>query len=344
MSSLFGAPRTPWVRYKLRLSRTFPKRRARGGQQRARASGELEPAAVRVFHCDGHEVPLPPGHRFPMQKYRLLRERLLELRLVEPGDLQPADLAPVEAIRLAHDAAWVERVCAGLLEEREVRAIGLPWSEALVRRSLASVGGTLQAARAALRDGIAGNLAGGTHHAFAHRGEGYCVFNDHAVAIRALQAEGLVRRAVIVDLDVHQGNGTASIFAGDENVFTFSMHGAKNFPFHKERSTRDVELPDGCGDAEYLDALARYLPEVLEAANADLLLYQAGVDPLREDALGRLALTHGGLRARDRMVLEAAWTRSLPVVLTLGGGYAKPIELSVDAHAGTYAVAREVCR
>jgi acetoin utilization deacetylase AcuC-like enzyme len=243
----------------------------------------------------------------------------------------------------AHAAPYVEAVLAGRLDRAAERALGFPWSEELVLRSRASVGGTLAASRAALRDGIAGNLAGGTHHAFRDRGEGYCVFNDHAVAVRALQEAGLIRRAVIVDLDVHQGNGTAALFEGDDSVFTFSMHGARNFPFRKERSCLDVELPDGCEDTQYLETLAAHLPSVLERARADLLLYQAGVDPLAGDLLGRLALTHGGLRARDRLVLEAAWTRSLPVVLTLGGGYARPIERSVEAHAGTYAVAREVC-
>ena len=299
---------------------------------------------MQVFHCDKYEMPLPASHRFPSAKYRLLREKLLELKLVAPADLHEAGLAPVAAILRAHSPGYVEAVLRGRLEAKHLRQIGFPWSEELVARTLASVGGTVLAARAALRDGVAGNLAGGTHHAFRDRGEGFCVFNDHAVAIRTLQAEGAIARAVVVDLDVHQGNGTAALFAGDDSVFTFSMHGAKNFPFHKERSSRDVELPDGCGDADYLEALAQHLPEVLEAAGADLMLFQAGVDPLAGDLLGRLSLSHGGLRARDRMVLEAAWTRGLPVVLTLGGGYAKPIERSVDAHAGTYAVAREVCR
>ena len=297
-----------------------------------------------VFHCDRHVLPLPPGHRFPESKYRLLREKLLELRLVEPANLREAELAPIEALLRAHDADYVEAVLRGQLGPAGERAVGFPWSESLVARSRASVGGTMLASRAALRDGIAGTLAGGTHHAFRDRGEGYCVFNDLAVAIRDLQADGSIRRALVVDLDVHQGNGTASIFAGDDSVFTFSMHGARNFPFEKERSTRDVNLPDGCGDTEYLETLGRHLPEVLEAARPDVLFFQAGVDPLQGDSLGRLALTHGGLRARDRMVLEAAWGRGVPAVITLGGGYAKPIVRSVEAHAGTYAVAREVCR
>ena len=225
---------------------------------------------------------------------------------------------------------------SGGLAEAEVRRLGFPWSEQLVRRSRASVSGTVAAARDALCNGIAGNLAGGTHHAFADHGEGYCVFNDHAVAVRLLQLEGRIERAVIVDLDVHQGNGTAAIFAGDDSVFTFSMHGARNYPFRKQRSSLDVDLSDGCEDAEYLALLARQLPAVLDAARADVLFYQGGVDPLAGDALGRLRLTHRGLRTRDRLVLAAARDRDLPVVLTLGGGYARPIEESVEAHCGTY--------
>jgi len=297
---------------------------------------------VRVFHCDGYAVPLPPGHRFPMPKYRLLRERLLgdgTLREVDFTASQPVDF---DALLLVHERAYVEAVAGGGLSEAEVRRLGFPWSEELVLRSRASVAGTVAAARDALWNGIAGNLAGGTHHAFADHGEGYCVFNDHAVACRLLQLEGRVGRAVIVDLDVHQGNGTAAIFAADESVFTFSMHGARNFPFRKQRSSLDVELGDGCEDAEYLALLQRHLPTVLDAARADILFYQGGVDPLAEDALGRLRLTHAGLRARDRMVLTAARDRGIPVVLTLGGGYARPVEASVEAHCGTYREARAV--
>jgi acetoin utilization deacetylase AcuC-like enzyme len=305
---------------------------------------------VRVFHCDQHEVPLPEGHRFPMAKYRLLRERLLREGLVTPEELSPSPLATREELSGVHTAGYLEACWSGTLSAADQRRLGFPWSEALLARSRASVGGTLAAARAALQGGVAGNLAGGTHHAFAGHGEGYCVFNDLAVTVRALQAEGRIGRALIVDLDVHQGNGTAAIFDNEgfgpasegREVFTFSMHGAKNFPFRKQRSSRDVDLQDGCGDAEYLGLLSRHLPEVFEAAQPDLVLYQAGVDPLGGDALGRLALTLDGLRARDRMVLHEARAREVPVVLTLGGGYAKPIERTVEAHAGTYAEARAV--
>ncbi len=297
---------------------------------------------MRVFHCDAYAVPLPPGHRFPMPKYRLLRERLLEEGTLGEEDLTASRPIELDALLLAHDRAYVEAVVCGGLGEAEVRRLGFPWSDQLVLRSRSSVYGTVAAARDALCNGVAGNLAGGTHHAFAGHGEGYCVFNDHAVAARLLQLEGRIDRAVVVDLDVHQGNGTAAIFAADETVFTFSMHGARNYPFRKQRSSLDVELADGCEDPEYLELLALHLPAALDAAGADILFYQAGVDPLAQDALGRLRLTHRGLRTRDRLVLTAARDRGIPVVLTLGGGYAKPLEASVEAHCGTYREAKDV--
>jgi acetoin utilization deacetylase AcuC-like enzyme len=277
-----------------------------------------------------------------MPKYRLLRERLLEERTVRANDLVASEPVALDALLLVHDREYVEAVVHGGLDDDAIRRLGFPWSEQLVLRSRASVYGTIAAARAALFDGVAGNLAGGTHHAFADHGEGYCVFNDHAVAIQLLQMEGLIERAVVVDLDVHQGNGTAAIFGDDDSVFTFSMHGARNYPFRKQRSSLDVELPDGCEDGEYLALLTRHLPDVLDAADADVLFYQGGVDPLAQDALGRLRLTHDGLRGRDRMVLTAARDRDIPVVLTLGGGYAKPVQASVEAHCGTYREATAV--
>jgi acetoin utilization deacetylase AcuC-like enzyme len=295
---------------------------------------------MQVFHCDRYLVPLPPGHRFPIGKYRLLREILDRDGLVSAADLRESQPIETENLLLVHTPEYVDSVLLGTLSELDQRRIGLPWSEELVLRSRSSAGGTLAAAFAALEDGVAGNLGGGTHHAFAEHGEGYCIFNDHAVAIRTLRLEGRIRRAAIVDLDVHQGNGTAAIFAADPDVFTFSMHAAKNFPFRKQRSSLDIELPDGCGDREYLETLERHLPAALE--KADIVFYQGGVDPLAEDTLGRLSLTHEGLRARDRMVFEAVRLRSLPIVLTLGGGYARPIDLSALAHAGTYREARAV--
>ncbi len=299
---------------------------------------------MRVFHSDRFVVPLPPGHRFPMEKYRLLRELLLARGTLQPSQL--VESTPVERVHLerVHTPRYLDALWHGTLTEAEVRRLGFPWSPGLLERSRAAVGGTLAAAHQALANGVSGNLAGGTHHGFADHGEGYCVFNDIAVAIRALQAERRIQRAVVVDLDVHQGNGTASIFEGDDSVFTFSLHGEHNFPFRKQRSSRDVGLPDGTGDSAYLDVLATHLPEVLEASGADILFYQAGVDPLAEDALGRLSLTHAGMRERDRLVLEAAWHRGLPLVLTLGGGYAKPITATLEAHVGTYQTALAVFR
>jgi acetoin utilization deacetylase AcuC-like enzyme len=271
-----------------------------------------------------------------MEKYRLLRERLLGDGVLRPDQLEAAPLASRDELGLAHTAEYLDQIFTGRLTGLEEKRIGLPWSEALLARSCASVGGTIAAAREALRCGIGGSLAGGTHHAGPAHGEGYCVFNDLAVAIRVLQREGAIRRAVVVDLDVHQGDGTARIFTGDPSVFTFSIHGEKNFPWRKVASTLDLGLPDGTGDEAYLATLAANLPSVLDSARADLVLYQAGVDPLAQDVLGRLSLTHQGLRARDRLVLATVSDRGLPVVLTLGGGYAKPIEDTVLAHVGTY--------
>ncbi len=297
---------------------------------------------MRVFHSDGHVVPLPAGHRFPMAKYRLLREDLLASGLLQPQQLVPAELAEVEALSRVHTERWVQAVLKGALSEAEVRRLGFPWSEELVQRSRAAVGGTRAAAQAALEDGFAGNLAGGTHHAFADHGEGFCVFNDIAISIRELQAARRISKAAVVDLDVHQGNGTAALFASDTSVFTFSMHGEHNFPFRKQHSSLDVGLQDGTGDAAYLDALYRHLPAVLDAARPDLIYYQAGVDPLAEDTLGRLSLSADGLQARDHFVFESAQRRGLPVVVTLGGGYARPLSCTLAAHLGTYRAARAV--
>jgi len=297
---------------------------------------------MRIWTSDHFEVPLPQGHRFPMGKYRALREVLQQRGVLPPEAFVRAEPLSREALLLAHTADYVARCFDGALDAAELRRVGFPWSEALLLRSLASSGGTVAAARHAMAHGFGANLAGGTHHAHADSGSGYCVFNDLALAARTLLGEGLAQRVLVVDLDVHQGDGTAALLAGEARAFTFSMHGAKNFPFRKQVSSRDVELPDGCEDAQYLETLAQHLPEVLEASAPDVVLYQAGVDPLREDALGRLSLSHKGLRARDAMVFEAAWSRGLPLVLTLGGGYAKPIEASLEAHVGTYLEARRV--
>jgi len=289
---------------------------------------------VIVFHCDQFVYPLPPGHRFPAQKYALLRAQVAE-SLVPPVELRVPDAASDEQLLRAHAAEYLAKVAGGTLSEREVRRIGLPWSPELVERSRRSVGGTVEACRAALTDGIAVSLSGGTHHAFADHGEGFCIFNDCAVAARAMQAAERVRRMVIIDCDVHQGNGTAAILADDPTVFTFSIHGAKNFPFHKERSDLDVELTDGTDDVTYLAVLTAGMDTALAAARADLAIYLAGADPFVGDALGRLALTKTGLAERDRLVLNRCHRAGLPVAVVMAGGYARQIQDTVDIHLET---------
>ena len=292
----------------------------------------------RLFYCDHHVFPLPAGHKFPVAKYALTRA-LLEAD--GAWRFEPAPAAAPEAIALAHDEAYVRAFLDGTLDGRAMRRIGFPWSPALVRRTLASVGGTLAAARDAAACGFGGSLAGGTHHAFRAEGAGFCVFNDLAVAALRLRSEGLAARAAIVDLDVHQGDGTAAIFENDDQVLTISLHGRHNFPFRKQRSRIDVDLADGTGDEEYLHALAAVLPRVADF-RPGVVFYQSGVDALAGDRLGRLALTHGGMRERDRLLLQTCRNARLPVVVTLGGGYADPIARTAEAHANTFRVAAEV--
>jgi acetoin utilization deacetylase AcuC-like enzyme len=288
---------------------------------------------VRLFYCDHFEIPLPDGHKFPIGKYRLLRERIIEDGFWR---LEPAQPAPVETIKLAHDAEYVDQFVNGTLAANAMRRIGFPWSEGLVTRTLASAGGTLAATRDAIDGGFGGTLAGGTHHAFRAEGSGFCVFNDVAIAIHAHR----FKRAAVVDLDVHQGDGTAHFFEDDPNVLTISLHGANNFPFRKQRSKIDVELADNTGDEEYLRALDSVLPRVMEF-QPEIVFYLSGVDALASDVLGRLALTPGGLEARDRRVIGECHGHGLPLVITLGGGYSKPIELTAEAHATTFRVAAE---
>jgi acetoin utilization deacetylase AcuC-like enzyme len=287
---------------------------------------------VKVFYSDHFVLPLPEGHRFPMSKYSMLRERVAADGVCGPGELRAPRAVTDEEILRAHTPDYLGRVVSGKLAEKEIRRIGFPWSERMVERSRRASGGTLDACLAALEDGIAANLAGGTHHAFSDRGEGYCVFNDSAIAARAVQAAGLAGRVVIIDTDVHQGNGTAEILRGDPTVFTFSIHGAKNFPFHKEESDLDTPLPDGADDTEFLTALEDGLQTALEAAAADLAIYLAGADPFEGDRLGRLSVTKAGLAERDRMVLEACGNRGIPVAVTMAGGYARNVEDTVDVH------------
>ncbi len=283
-------------------------------------------------------LPLPPGHKFPIEKYRMVRELLAgDERFV----LQTGDFAERAVIELAHDREYVESMLSGTASAAVMRRIGFPWSEGLVKRTLASVGGTLAATDDALAVGWSGTLAGGTHHAFAAEGSGFCVFNDIAVAIRSLQSRAKIVRASVVDLDVHQGDGTAHIFGDDANVFTFSVHCRNNFPLRKQHSKLDVELDSGTRDDEYLDALGRYLPKALDF-RPDIVFYQSGVDGLESDALGHLALTAEGLAERDRMVMTALRNAGIPLVITLGGGYSNPIELTAEAHAATFRIAAEV--
>jgi acetoin utilization deacetylase AcuC-like enzyme len=285
-------------------------------------------------------VPLPAHHRLPIGKYAPLVKRLLGEGILTPEHLHASRSAPREWLESAHDPHYVARVVEGDLDAAELRALGLPWSPDLVARASAGVFGTVSAARAALVHGVAGNLAGGSHHAFRDRGEAFCLFNDLAVAIEMLRAEGRIRRPFVLDLDVHQGNGTAAIFAGDPAVFTFSIHGESNYPSRKLSGSFDLGLPNGTRDEEYLVALDRHLPSALDGHAPDLVLYQAGVDALADDALGQLSLTHSGLRARDARVFAWCEARQLPIAVTLGGGYSRPSDASIEAHVGVWREAR----
>ena len=292
----------------------------------------------RIFSTDQYKITLPEGHKFPSLKYGMLRQIIEKEALFQ---LEQSPLADPETVSLAHDEDYVARFTAGTLPAAAMRRIGLPWSEVFVNRAFASVGGTVSASLAALESGWGATLGGGTHHAFRSEGAGFCVFNDIAVAIQFLRKRGLVRRAAVIDLDVHQGDGTAEIFQDDPDVFTLSIHGESNFPFRKKKSRLDVPLPDGVEDAAYL----RHLDEVLPAAfdfKPDIVFYQSGVDPLASDVLGRLSLTHEGLIARDRRVFTAVLNFGAPFVLTSGGGYSRPIERSAEAHANTYRTAWEI--
>ena len=304
---------------------------------------------MKVFYSTRFVLPLPAGHRFPMGKYARLRDRLAaELPAIALAQAEPAD---DDALALAHAPGYIHAVASGTLDARAQREIGFPWSEAMVERSRRSVGASVQAARVAQHEGVAANIAGGTHHASAAAGSGYCVFNDVAVAARRLQhdlmaAQGLARppRVAVIDLDVHQGNGTASIFGGDASVFTLSLHGEKNFPFRKVAGDLDVGLPDGTGDAAYLDALDLALVELDSRFRPDAVFYLAGADPHEGDRLGRLKLTYDGLLARDRRVFEWAWARRLPLALSMGGGYGHDIATTVQVQMNTFDIAAEYWR
>ncbi len=334
-------------------------------------------ASVKVFYTDHFVLPLPEGHRFPMQKYSLLREAV---QTYAPNSLEEAPAAQNEDLLLAHDAAYVERMSSGTLTATEIRQIGFPWSPQMAERARRSAGATMAAAKASVAERCAINLAGGTHHSFADHGEGFCCYNDAAVAARALQrnhqtpfalSESVLRklringrfdlspsnaspmaqrerggndsfRVLICDLDVHQGNGTASIFRDDASVFTFSMHGARNYPVKKVTSDLDIELQDGCDDATYLYALEHHLPQIIKDFRPHAMIYLAGADPYEGDRLGRLKLTKTGLATRDRFVLELARDNAIPITVTMAGGYAHNVADIVDIHFNTVRTAFEV--
>ena len=297
---------------------------------------------MRVSYHPDYWIPLPERHPFPMGKYPALHRILLDEGLIRASDVHAPDEADARDLQLVHTRTYVERMLTGALEEDTKKRLGVPWTPELRRRARLGVQGTIDASRMALADGVAANLAGGTHHAHAGRGEGYCVFNDVAVAIRVLQREGRIRRTLVVDLDVHQGNGTAAIFEGEADVFTFSMHGEKNYPLRKERSSLDVGLPDKMEDSAYLALLQRHLLEVYERARPDLVVYLAGVDIVAGDRFGRLSMTRDGLAARDRLVMENTKARGLPLLLVLGGGYARTADITADLHAIAHREARQV--
>lgn len=307
----------------------------------------LDNAAMQVFYADQFVLPLPPGHRFPMAKYQLLRDRLAaEVPQLRLGRAEPATDGQ---LALVHTPAYIQAITDGSVDPRILREIGFPWSEAMANRARRSVGATIAASRAALREGIAANIAGGTHHAYPDRGGGFCVFNDAAVATRLLQAEyARVRRqplrVAIVDLDVHQGNGTAWIFRADPTVFTLSLHGQKNFPFRKEASDIDVDLPDGTADDAYLHALERALEELAQRFDPGFVIYLAGADPHEGDRLGRLKLTWDGLEARDRRVFDWAWERGVPLAFAMAGGYGLRMEDTVQVQVNTFRAAVDYAR
>lgn len=296
---------------------------------------------LRVAYPPRYYADIGEGHVFPIRKFELVRDRLLREGTLRPANIIEPQPAPLSDVLLVHTEDYVTRLRAGTLSPRELRRLGLPWSKALVRRSFLATGGTINAARWSLEEGIGSNLAGGTHHAFPDRGEGFCVLNDVAIAIRVLRREGLIKRAAIIDCDVHQGNGTAAIFEEDESVFTFSMHAAKNYPLFKARSTLDVELPDGTANEDYLGTLAEHLPHVFAHA-PDLVFYLGGADPYQGDKLGRLALTIEGLRARDELVLAECRARRVPVATVMSGGYAAEISDTVEIHCNTIRAARAI--
>lgn len=295
----------------------------------------------KLFYSPHYYADIGEDHVFPIRKFELVRDKLLaEGTLLEKEIIEPQP-AKIEDLRLVHTEDYVNRLRAGTLDKKEVRRLGLPWSQSLVRRTFLAVSGTINASFHALETGISSNLAGGTHHAFPDKGEGFCVLNDVAIAVRVLQRENSAKRFLIVDCDVHQGNGTAFIFRDEEEIFTFSMHGEKNYPLFKEKSNLDIELRDGTSDAEYLETLSEALPRIF-MHDPDIVFYLGGADPFENDKLGRLALTFDGLMKRDEMVLKFAKEREVPIVTTMSGGYAKDINDTVEIHVNTIRAVKKV--
>ena len=290
---------------------------------------------MKIFYTDTFPIPLPENHSFPKSKYDLLRRRIMESQIAQHVDLKIPRPATYEEIIQAHVPTYVHRLQNGELSAKEIRRVGLPWSAEIVRRARYSAGGTIEACRAALEEGIAVNLGGGTHHAFSDHGQGYCWLNDSVIAARAIQAEGLAGNILIVDCDVHQGNGTAAIVNNDPTIFTFSIHGKNNFPYQKEKSDLDIALENGADNAVYLKALEKGLKESMDTAGADLVIYLAGADPYKDDRFGRLALTKNGLVERDRLVFQSCLEAGLPTAVTMAGGYARDVQDTVDIHFQT---------
>jgi acetoin utilization deacetylase AcuC-like enzyme len=291
---------------------------------------------MKCSYHPGYQIPLPTGHPFPIAKFPLLKDQLLAEGVLAPGDILQPEPVDRNTLELVHTAEYLDKLESSGLSAAEQRRLGMPWSDALWLRSRLASGGTLLAARAALESGLSGNLAGGTHHAFADHGEGFCVLNDVAIAIAKLRVEDAIQRALVIDLDVHQGNGTAAIFENVEEVFTFSMHGERNYPAAKMRSDLDVALQDGADDSEYLAALERHLPAVLDAADTDIAFYLAGVDVAAGDRYGKLALSEEGIRLRDRLVINSVRGRGAPIVIVLGGGDAPTRARTAELHAHAF--------
>ncbi len=294
-----------------------------------------------IFYSPFYYADIGEGHVFPIKKFEFVRNKLLKEGNLSPGEIVEPNPAEIKDVLLVHTEDYIKRLRGGTLTVKEVRRLGLPWSESLVRRSFLAVSGTINAARSALDNGISSNLAGGTHHAFPDRGEGFCVLNDVAIAIRVLQRDKLAKKFLIIDCDVHQGNGTAFIFKDEKEIFTFSMHGAKNYPLFKENSSLDIELPDNTSDREFIETLSEALPRIF-LNEPDIVFYLAGADPYEKDKLGRLGLTINGLRQRDETVLEYAKMLEIPIVTVMSGGYALDINDTVEIHCNTIRAVKKV--